>query len=253
MKSIIDMIDSHIRFKRCVLLVELGSSGRELFAAMISVKDVADLLSVSEKTVYRWINKGVIPYYKVGESYRFRREELMHWATRNRKKSSHAVLEARDNVELSNPTLLGALKAGGIYYRVESGDGRRSALRSVVELTNLPENVDREYLLEALMAREGMGTTAVGDGVAVPHFRNPVNTGLARPIMSLCFLDGPLDFSAVDGKPVDILFTIFSPGVRSHLHILSHLSFALANTEFRALLRKQPAREKIFSALKSFE
>jgi mannitol/fructose-specific phosphotransferase system IIA component (Ntr-type) len=87
--------------------------------------------------------------------------------------------------------------------------------------------VDREFLYKVLLARESLGSTGIGDGIAIPHVRNPIVLHLSRPIVTLCFLERPVDFGALDGQPVNTLFTLISPTVRAHLHLLSRLAFTL--------------------------
>ena len=98
----------------------------------------------------------------------------------------------------------------------------------------LPEHVDKVALCDFLLAREALGTTAIGDGIAIPHVRNPIVIhGEERPVMSLCFLREPVDFGALDGKPVFALFTLLCPTIREHLHLLSRLAFLLKDRTFR--------------------
>ena len=99
-----------------------------------------------------------------------------------------------------------------------------------------------------LLAREALGSTAIGDGIAVPHVRNPVILHLDRPMITLCFLERPVEFGALDGQPVDTLFTLISPTVRAHLHLLSRLSFVLRNPAFQGTVLRQAAREEILRA-----
>jgi PTS system nitrogen regulatory IIA component len=120
--------------------------------------------------------------------------------------------------------------------------------RSVVELMPLPEMVDRQFLLQVLLARESLGSTAVGKGVALPHVRNPVVLHVSRPMVTLCFLEKPIEFGALDGQPVHTLFTMLSPTVRAHLHMLACLSFALQQPEFSEAIARQGSREEIIAA-----
>ena len=83
----------------------------------------------------------------------------------------------------------------------------------------LPEEVDSEFLYQVLLAREALGSTGMGDGIAIPHVRNPIVLHLSRPMVTLCFLETPIDFGSLDGKPVTTLFTLISPTVRAHLHL----------------------------------
>ena len=66
----------------------------------------------------------------------------------------------------------------------------------------LPDDVDREFLYQVLLAREALGSTGIGDGIAIPHVRNPIVLHLSRPTVTLCFLEQPVDFGALDGQPV---------------------------------------------------
>ena len=150
------------------------------------------------------------------------------------------------------PSLCEALTAGGIAYRV-GGQDKESVLRSVVEAMPLPEEVDRELLLQVLLAREALGSTGIGDGIAIPHVRNPIVLHVLRPTITLCFLENPMDFGALDGKPVRCLFTMVSPTVRAHLHLLSKLAFVLRDPGFKAVLMRQGLREEILAELRRAE
>src|SRR5262249_50860940 len=130
------------------------------------------------------------------------------------------------------PGLVPALEAGGIYYRMSGGD-KEAVLRAIVEHMRLPEEVDREFLFRVLLAREALGSTGIGDGIAIPHVRNPVVLHVPRPSICLCFLERPIEFGSLDGKPVFALFSLVSPTVRAHLHLLSRLSFALHDPRFK--------------------
>ncbi len=211
------------------------------------VKDAARLLDVSEKTIYRWIKQGSIPAYRLHEQYRFNRAELLEWATARRISISPEIFREEESEATSLPDFTEALQAGGIHYRI-GGTDKATVLHHVVETLRLPSEVDREFLFEVLLAREALGSTAIGDGIAIPHVRNPVILHLERPMIMLCFLERPVDFEALDGEPVNTLFTLISPTVRAHLHLLSRLSFALRNRHFKEAVLQQLAREEILAA-----
>jgi PTS system nitrogen regulatory IIA component len=218
----------------------------------LSVKDVAGLLNVPEETVYRWIKRGAIPCYRVNEQFRFNRAELLEWATAQRLQVSPALFLEGEASEEPLPNLAAALQAGGVEYQL-GGHDQPSVLRALVALLKLPEEVDREFLNQVLQARETLGSTGIGDGIAIPHVRNPVVLHLPRPTITLCFLAHPIDFGALDGQPVNTLFTLISPTVRTHLHLLSRLGFALRDQEFKALLKGQAAPEALLEAVRRVE
>jgi nitrogen PTS system EIIA component len=214
------------------------------------VRDVAALLKVSEKTIYRWISQRKLPAHRINEQYRFNRIELLEWSTANRVPLSAEILKEDGPVHL--PGLAGALLAGGIFYRVDGAD-KKAVLSEVVRIMPLPPAVDRAFLLEVLLARESLGSTGVGEGVAIPHVRNPIVLHVQEPMISLCFLERPVAFDAIDGKPVDTLFTIVSPTIRGHLHLLARLSFALQQPEFKTLVTRKVLREEFFRAAESMD
>ena len=215
----------------------------------VSVKTAAEILNVSEKTIYRWIKQSIIPAYRIHEQFRFNRAELLEWATSRRIKVAPAIFEES---ELPLPSLHETLKAGGIFYRL-GGDDRVTVLHEIVDVLKLPGEVDRSFLYEVLLSRETLGSTGIGDGIAIPHVRNPVVLHVAKPTVTLCFLEHPIDFHAIDEKPVKILFTLISPTVRAHLHLLSRLGFILHNRDFKAVLLREAPRDEILAALDAAE
>jgi PTS system nitrogen regulatory IIA component len=210
----------------------------------LGVRDVSRLLNVSEKTVYRWIAHGVLPAYRVNEQYRFNRAELLEWATSRRMNVSATLFEEPESNATPIPGLVEALRAGGIFYRL-GGKDKAAVLRAVVEHLRVPEEVDREFLLRVLLAREALQSTGIGDGIAIPHVRNPIVLHVSRPMVTLCFLERPIDFGAIDGKPVHVLFTMVSPTVRAHLRLLSRLSFALHDGGFKKAVLRQASSDEI--------
>ena len=218
----------------------------------LTVRDVSKLLSISEKTVYRWVKQGVLPAYRVNEQYRFNRAELLEWATARKMNVSADLFEEPESSVAPLPSLVEALQAGGIFYRVDGTD-KESALRAVVEHMRLPEEVDRDFLLRVLLARENLQSTGIGDGIAIPHVRNPIVLHVSRPMITLCFLDKPIEFGALDGKPVYVLFSLISPTVRAHLRMLSRLSFALNDAGFKDAIIHQASREEILNQARRVE
>ncbi|MCZ6831467.1 MAG: PTS IIA-like nitrogen regulatory protein PtsN [Gammaproteobacteria bacterium] len=88
----------------------------------------------------------------------------------------------------------------------------------------------------SLLAREKLGSTALGDGIAIPHCR--ISQCIAA-VGTLITLEEPIDFDAPDSKPVDILFVLLVPeeAQQEHLTILGGLAELLSNKEFCQGLR----------------
>ncbi len=212
----------------------------------IDVKEAARLLGVSEKTVYRWVKKGDLPCSRINDIYRFNRAEILEWATARRVGVAPDLFAASDGEGTPLPGLEAAIRAGGIHYGVR-GASRNEVLENVVKLMKLPKEVDRAHLLDVILARESLGSTGVGGGIAIPHVRNPIVLHIERASITVCFLRTAVEFGAIDGKPVHTLFTLVSPTVRAHLHLLSRLTFGLRLPPFREPVDGRAAREALLA------
>lgn len=209
----------------------------------LNVREAAELLQVSTKTIYRWVGDSKLPGYRVQRTFRFDHAELVEWATANRIEVSPRFA-ADAPVAEPIPELDRALEAGGIAYRV-GGACRDSALRAALDTLRLGEDGDRDAIFAALRAREELASTSIGDGFALAHLRNPLRLQLNRPTVSLCFLERPVDWSALDRQPVRALFIILASTVRSVLQLHARTYFALRDPAFRELILREGSRESI--------
>ena len=218
----------------------------------LTVKEIARLTDVTEKKVREWIRNEGLPAYVVKEIYRCNRAELLEWATTHKIAVSPEIFQGEDRSEERLPSLAEALESGGIQHRV-AGKDKTAVLKSVVKLLPLPENVEREFLLSALLTREALGSTGIGRGIAIPHVRNPIILNVKKPSVTLCFLEQPIDFGAPDGVPVRVLFVLISNTVRTHLHLLSKLAFVLSQEFVRQTLTQEIPAPEIIKAFKKAE
>lgn len=218
----------------------------------LSVKEAARLLSVSEKTIYRWIQKEVIPAYRIHEQYRFNEAELMEWAVSRRIGTMPESLLSPSTPSPAQTSLSDALEAGGIFYRI-SGSTRDQVLADIVTHLRLSDGIDRDKLLNLLMVRENLCSTGIGNGIALPHLRNPGILPITRATVTLCFLEKKIDFHALDGLPVDVLFTIMAPDLPAHLHLYSRLNYLLQRPALRSLLDPPGGRAEILATLRAEE
>ena len=217
----------------------------------LKIVDIVASLGVDEKTVLGWIKKKGLPAHLVNGRYQINQVDLLEWATTNDVKippQMFAIPATEDKL----PLISGALARGGIYFDVP-GDDLKTALKSVVERLPLPPHMDQDFLYQTLLAREALGSTAIGHGIAIPHVRNPILSQSQEPAVSLCFLTRPIDFKAVDDKPVHILFTLITPNVKIHLQMLAGLSFMLHEQRFMELLNSTPGKDEIIAMVTELE
>jgi PTS system nitrogen regulatory IIA component len=197
----------------------------------LTVRDLTEMFNVSEATVTRWVKQEELPAQRVAGQFRFNRFEVLDWAIAHQIKVESNSLDHRVDFQ-SWVSLAEALEAGGVHYKVP-GDDQEAALRGLVSRLPLPEGFDRKMLLQLFLAREALGSTAVGDGIAVPHVRRPIVLNVPRSLVTLCFLKRPIACQAPDDMPVRILFSVISPTVAAHVQLLARLSRALHDPGFR--------------------
>ena len=103
-------------------------------------------------------------------------------------------------------------------------------------------------VFEALIAREKLGSTGFGNGIAIRHCRLK---GCVSPISALMDLDSPIDFDAIDGAPVDLLFVLLVPeaATDAHLELLRQIASMLDRKDVRDKLRSAPSNEALYQVV----
>lgn len=218
----------------------------------LTLRQAATYLGVSDDTARRWITERGLPVHEASERLYLNAIELWEWAVENGIEVSRSLLDHARRAPDEVPPMSELLRTGGIWHDIEA-KGKREALREFVERLPLPPAQDRDTLLRVLEAREALGSTGIGDGIAIPHVRNPIVLHVEQPFVTLGLLRHPVDFDAMDGQPVHALFMVVSPTVPVHLRILSQLGFLLRDAELRALLRDRASSTAILERVEMLE
>ncbi len=218
----------------------------------LTVHQAASYLGVKEATVRRWIALRGLPAHRVNERLHLNAIELWEWATENGIAVSRRLLDLARRRPDDVAPLSELLAAGGIHHDV-GGEGKTAVLREIVARLPLPADADREFLVTVLEAREAMGSTGIGGGIAIPHVRNPIVLHIDAPFVTLCLVRHPVDFDAVDGKPVHALFTLISPSVPTHLRMLAQLGFVLRDDGLRKLLGERAGAFELLACVRALE
>ncbi len=203
----------------------------------VKTRDAARLLGVSEATLLKWLRSGELNATRVNDQYRLNRIDILEFAASRKLAISPDLLSEIERPQ-GLPTLAEAVRAGGVHHGV-AGDDKASILRAVVNRMPKLRGADRELLYNLLLAREALGSTGFGNGIAIPHPRNPIVLRVTRPEVAICYLDRPIDFEAIDGKPVHTLVTLVSPSTRAHLHLLALAAAALGDPAVVAKLESR--------------
>ena len=215
----------------------------------------SDCLDIPSSTVERWIRQGRIPVRRKGNTCEFSQSMIEKWAEANHLKfvmpgtAKNAQVSGQEQVL---DDLASVMRRGGVAYDID-GESVAEVLRAAVDNVpyfDTPEK--KETLYESLKAREEMMSTGIGKGVAIPHPRTPMKDSDIPALITTCFLKSPIDYQAIDKKPVFVLFLLVSPSAKLHLHLLAQLSYCLRDEAFLKRLQQCPAPEELYTSIAEF-
>ena len=129
------------------------------------------------------------------------------------------------------------LTPGRSLVNVPGVSSKKRALEEIAKVVaSEVSELDQQEVFEKLIAREKLGSTGFGNGIAIPHCRLK---GCANPVSALLLLDHPIDFDAIDGAPVDLLFVLLVPeaATDAHLELLRQIASMLDREDVRKRLR----------------
>jgi PTS system nitrogen regulatory IIA component len=225
----------------------------------LGVREIARVFDVSEKTVYRWLAEDHLPSHELEGHHRFHRAEVLEWATSRDLMPAPEIFEDDDHAPAVS--IARALSVDRIFYDVQAHDSA-SAAAAIVDRLNIAPQSERDLVREVLQARRGLGKTAVGDGIAIPHVRHPIVLDVKTATVTLCLLARPVDFgrfpvSVAAGQPVDAetpspihsVFVLVTPSVRAHLTVLSRLVVVAHDPAVRAAIRRRAPAAELVAAI----
>jgi len=109
-------------------------------------------------------------------------------------------------------------------------------------------NIDKGMLVKVLIEREHLGSTGIGDGVAIPHGKL---SSVKQPIVSFGRSKKGLDFDSMDGQPAYLFFLLLAPENSSgvHLQVLTKIARILKSSTFRKTLMQVESREELYETI----
>ncbi len=230
----------------------------------LKIKDVAELLNVSETTIRRWLADGKIPAYRINHQYRFSRTEIEDWVM------SHKLGKAGDlsspfekPLESSsehNPQTRGGIKQFSLYRAVHKGgvlynapgNTKEEVIRWAMQKTAQILKLDAEVLTDLLLDREKLMPTALNNGVAVPHTRDFLLND-HQDIVTIVFPETPIDYGALDHQPVHTLFFLFACEDKRHLNLLAKIAHLSSQKDSLDMLKSKPSKTELLSYIKEWE
>ena len=215
----------------------------------LTTKDIAHLLNHSEKDILQLIKKKDIPFQVIQDKVFFNKHQIIEWAL-----SRSMPINISDHKKLSEyhvQTLTTLLNKKSFHFNCELNES--SYIEQMVSAIDFEKNVDRDIIVQLLKNREEMMSTAIGNGISLPHPRVPLMVGKKLPLINLFFPVKPLELKSIDGKPVHTLILLISQTIKQHLSLIAHLSFLLSNESFRLVLEHHASYQEILDIIKKVE
>lgn len=144
--------------------------------------------------------------------------------------------------------LYSLIKRGGVFTGVEA-ESSKDVYSFICKNAELPCDVDRDNIFRELCLREEILSTAVGNGIAIPHPRRPLLKSAEDQRIIVCFLKNSLDMSAPDSRRVSVMFILLTSSPKDHVSILSQLAKLFREPGFKEVLEAGPDKEKLLEAV----
>ena len=188
---------------------------------ILTLSEMAHYLKVSEKTILRMVKRGEMPGSKVASQWRFQRVVIEQWLTA---KMESAPDESLIEVIQTTPKIIPLahlISPERIIMDLVPGDTQAVLEQLIKPLIAADLLDDPAQFLRDLISREAMGSTGIGDGVAIPHVREQENSGVRQTCVVMGLSQEGIDFDALDGEPAHVFMLLCGNAVTVHLRLLA--------------------------------
>ncbi len=220
---------------------------------IMTLSEVAQYLKLAEKTVLRMVHRNEIPCAKVGNQWRFMRPMINDWLL-----SKMRVVPRNDLARLveQNERLLPLSRLVLPEYVILGirPDTKENVLAQMVRpLKEKGIVADDENFLAGLIRREQIVSTAMGNGVALPHLRDPRKNPIPGPAVIVGICPDGTDFDSADGEKTYLLFVLSTDSEVVHLRLMARLAALLKDSRLVQRLADAGSPEDAIAALMAAE
>jgi len=218
---------------------------------LMTSRQVAAYLSLNERTLLKLVSEGALPGVKIGNQWRFRKAMLDAWLD----DQMLGVVPQRVELEYRNRTPRRMLDLASCFQpsHIVPELAANTKIGVIEELAAIANRLglvrDKNWFVGALIERENIMPSAMGNGVAFLHTMNRHPEQVIRPFMVLGRSRAGVDFDALDGGPTHLFFVLGLKFHELHLPWLAKLAQLFARPEATATLVAAPNAEVIFDSL----
>ncbi len=156
-------------------------------------------------------------------------------------------LDLNQNVDLA-----ALIHRGGVFFDVE-GSTPQEIYKTVSGMITLPDELTSEQIYNALCAREQVLSTAVGNGIALPHARASIIKNIEQQQICVVYLKNPIDMQAPDEREVYVMFVLLTQNSQVHLKVLTELAGLFRNLRFRKALESHAGEAELLSLIRELD
>jgi len=219
---------------------------------LLTAKQVGEYLQLSQRSIYRLLERGDLPATKIGGQWRFRKAAIDEWIDlhmgRLAPEDLRQLSDRHDSVRLGS-----LMDEANALIPLPAGD-RATIIRRFVDQIQFSEPVDLLLLTERILERENLCSTAIPDGVALLHTsRTSPRVLRVNDLVALGRLERPVAFGALDGSLTDTLVLLLARDERHHLVLLAKMARLCREPEVLHGLRTLPTARAIVDLIRTTE
>jgi nitrogen PTS system EIIA component len=220
---------------------------------ILTIRQLSEYLMVSEKTIYRMLDRSLLPAVRVGAQWRFRKRDVDAWLDEQVRKvdaeGQKAVLEELAPSEIDiHPLLL----PENVWLDVPPMP-RDELLAWIVARATLDAGVDREALTASILAREALCSTALVKDAAFPHPNEPSDFGFAKKRVLLAVAREPVTFRDPHGHKPRIIVVILARTVQGYLLAISRAVKLFGSAALIGRITRSARASDVITAIREAE
>ncbi len=221
---------------------------------LLTAHQLAEYLQLSKRTIYRLVDRNQIPAVRVGGQWRFPKSAVDYWLDLRLSKLGPADLHALEAEESGPPLSLGAVLTESNALVALTPGTSSDVVREFIARVAFPEPVDRALVVERVLEREALCSTAMPGGIAVLHTARWVSRVLrGQDVLAVGRLPEPMGFGALDGGRTDLLALVLARNERNHLVLLTKMTRLCQEAAFLTALRTAPDARDVVAIVSRFE
>jgi nitrogen PTS system EIIA component len=223
--------------------------GTQTAGDILTIRQLAEYLMVSEKTVYRMLDRSELPAMRVGAQWRFRKQDIDGWLTEEvRRVEYEGQRGALDPLETSEIAIAPMLSPDNVWLSVTPAS-RDELIAFLTQEASIDAHVDRDLLFRSIRDREAICSTAVLEGAAFPHPVDPRPFRFSKKRVLLAVLREPLDFLDPHGHRPRVVAAILARSVQGQLLAFSRALKLFAGPALLTKLRAAQTPEEAIRAI----